>query len=65
MDGCKLLIRTYNSIITNGVSPSGGWTELIGIARDDKDLVCPVSGDFVYLSTMIIGIRNLQVDYRT
>ena len=43
IDGCKLLIRTDNSIITNGISPSEGWTELVMVARDDKDLICSVS----------------------
>jgi hypothetical protein len=36
-DGCKLLIRTDNDIVVNDILPSEVWSELVIIARYDKD----------------------------
>jgi len=47
----KLLIRADNSIITNDIPPSEGWTGHVRVARYDRDLTCLPGGGFAYLSS--------------
>ncbi len=51
MYGCKLLIRTDNSLIIIDIPCTGGWTGLARVARYDEGLTSSPGGDFSYLSS--------------